>query len=151
MSLKLERAIEIAAKAHSGQLDKADAPYILHPLRVMLALKSPQDQLAGVLHDVVEDSIKNPEPVLIEHLIAEGLSGDALEAVRLVTKDSATDYKIEANLMSYLEAIKGHEVARRVKIADLEDNLNLLRLKQIAEKDRVRLDRYLVAHRFLSG
>ena len=34
----LERAIAIAATAHAGQTDKAGAPYILHPLRVMLRL-----------------------------------------------------------------------------------------------------------------
>jgi (p)ppGpp synthase/HD superfamily hydrolase len=34
----LEHAIAIAAKAHTGQVDKAGAPYILHPLRMMLAL-----------------------------------------------------------------------------------------------------------------
>jgi len=34
----LEKAISIAAQAHEGQSDKASAPYILHPLRVMQAL-----------------------------------------------------------------------------------------------------------------
>jgi len=32
----LEKAIEIAAQVHTGQVDKAGQPYILHPLRVML-------------------------------------------------------------------------------------------------------------------
>lgn len=37
----LERAIELAARAHAGQVDKAGAPYILHPLRLMLAVGTP--------------------------------------------------------------------------------------------------------------
>lgn len=36
----LERAIEIAAATHAGQTDKGGAPYILHPLRVMLRVRS---------------------------------------------------------------------------------------------------------------
>ena len=51
----LERAIEIALIAHAGQTDKAGAPYILHPLRVMLAQTTDIARIAGVLHDVVED------------------------------------------------------------------------------------------------
>lgn len=52
----LERAIDIAVKAHAGQLDKAGEPYILHPLRVMLSCTSEDARIVGVLHDVVEDT-----------------------------------------------------------------------------------------------
>ena len=51
----LEKAIAIAAEAHAGATDKAGAPYILHPLRVMLKVKSPDARIVAVLHDVVED------------------------------------------------------------------------------------------------
>lgn len=51
----LGRAIEIAVEAHAGQVDKAGAPYILHPLRVMLSLDGEEDRIVGVLHDVIED------------------------------------------------------------------------------------------------
>lgn len=52
----LERAIEIAAATHAGQTDKGGAPYILHPLRVMLRVAPGAQQIVAVLHDVVEDS-----------------------------------------------------------------------------------------------
>ncbi len=48
-------AITIAAQAHETQLDKADAPYILHPLRMMARAQSLPEQVVAVLHDVVED------------------------------------------------------------------------------------------------
>jgi (p)ppGpp synthase/HD superfamily hydrolase len=51
----LERAIVIAAEGHAGATDKAGAPYILHPLRMMLRLSSPEERIVAVLHDVVED------------------------------------------------------------------------------------------------
>ena len=39
MAGTLERAIAIAAVAHEGQVDKAGSPYVLHPLRTMLAVR----------------------------------------------------------------------------------------------------------------
>lgn len=48
----LERAIEISAAAHAGQVDKAGQPYILHPLRAMLRVSTPEERMAAVLHDV---------------------------------------------------------------------------------------------------
>jgi len=51
----LERAIVIAAEGHKGVKDKAGGPYILHPLRMMLGLSSPDERIVAVLHDVVED------------------------------------------------------------------------------------------------
>jgi (p)ppGpp synthase/HD superfamily hydrolase len=58
--MDLERAIEIAASAHRGQVDKADKPYILHPLRVMLACTDVTAQIVAVLHDVIEDTTGHP-------------------------------------------------------------------------------------------
>nr|WP_200931688.1 HD domain-containing protein [Paenibacillus sp. Leaf72] len=52
----MNKAIEIAAKAHEQQKDKAGHPYILHPLRVMLSLNTEEERIVGVLHDVLEDS-----------------------------------------------------------------------------------------------
>lgn len=73
----LERAIQIAAEAHAGQLDKAKQPYILHPLRVMLRVQTESERIAAVLHDVVEDT-----PVTLQQLEGEGFAVDILEAPR---------------------------------------------------------------------
>ena len=51
--MNLERAISIAVEAHKGQIDKAGAPYILHPLRVMQSLETDLERIVGILHDVV--------------------------------------------------------------------------------------------------
>lgn len=51
----LERAIVIAAEAHAGITDKGGAPYILHPLRMMMDLTSAEERIVAVLHDVCED------------------------------------------------------------------------------------------------
>jgi len=51
----LEKAISLAVTAHEGQVDKGGNPYILHPLRVMLSLRTAEEMIVAVLHDVVED------------------------------------------------------------------------------------------------
>jgi (p)ppGpp synthase/HD superfamily hydrolase len=52
----LEDAISLAAQAHKGQKDKAGAPYLLHPLRMMMRMNTEAAMMAAVLHDVVEDT-----------------------------------------------------------------------------------------------
>ena len=44
-----------AAEAHAGQIDMAGAPYVLHPLRMMLGMSSTDERIVAVLHDVCED------------------------------------------------------------------------------------------------
>lgn len=65
----LERAIELASKAHAGQVDKAGQSYILHPIKVMLRVAGSEARIVAVLHDVVEDS-----QFTIEDLRNEGFS-----------------------------------------------------------------------------
>lgn len=72
----IEKAIEIASRAHAGQVDKAGAAYVLHPLRVMLAVTTPFERMAAVLHDTVEDTA-----VTITELIDEGFPARVVEAI----------------------------------------------------------------------
>ena len=77
----LERAIEIAREAHAGQHDKAGKDYILHPVRVMKRGRTEEEKIAGVLHDVIEDS-----DWTFEMLEEEGFPSGVIEALRCVTK-----------------------------------------------------------------
>lgn len=127
----LERAIEIAARAHGGKLDKAGAPYILHPLRVMLRLATTVERIVAVLHDVVEDS-----EVSLQHLIDEGFSDTVVEAIDAVTKLPGEAYE------DFMRRASLNPIGRRVKLVDLEDNSNLSRIPNPTERDYERLARY---------
>lgn len=127
----LERAIAIAAEAHAGQLDKAGQPYILHPLRVMLGVKTPDARIAAALHDVVEDS-----EWTIEELRKEGFSEAILAGVDAVTRRQDETYE------EFVVRSGQDPIGREVKIADLHDNANLARIREPSEKDRKRLQRY---------
>ena len=132
----LARAIEIAVEAHSGQTDKAGAAYILHPLRVMMSLEGEDDLIVGVLHDVIEDC---PDWTP-ERLRDEGFSTTVLMALAHVTKLSEDE-----DYPAFIARAAQNPIARRVKRADLLDNLDVRRLPEVTEKSRLRLNKYLRA------
>lgn len=137
----LERAIEIAREAHLGQLDKAGNEYIGHPLRVMAAGKTLEEKIAGVLHDVVEDS-----DWTFEMLAAEGFSADIIQALRCVTKLSDSE-----PYDRFIARVKRNPLAVAVKLNDLTDNMDIRRLPYLSDKDVKRLGKYLKAYKQLNG
>ena len=138
--MTLGRAISIAAEAHAGQKDRAGAPYILHPIRLMIQMDSEDAMMAAVLHEVVEDSVWT-----LDDLRKEGYSNEVLNAV-----DSLTHRDKEGeDYWDYIQRAKSDPIAIKVKLADLEDNLNPDRLNEVTEKDEKRFDRYRKAQEML--
>lgn len=138
MTGTLESAISLAVGAHRGQFDKGGQHYILHPLRVMLAMNTEQHRIVAVLHDVVEDTT-----VVLPQIRYE--FGDRIAAaVDALTKRKGESYD------AYLDRVKADEIAVLVKLADLKDNSDLSRLGRApTDEDRKRLDQYLRARAIL--
>ncbi|GAB4265087.1 MAG: HD domain-containing protein [Candidatus Promineifilaceae bacterium] len=134
----VDKAIAIAVQGHAGQTDKAGRPYILHPLHLMMQMNSNEEMITAVLHDVVEDT-----NITLDDLAKEGFPPEVLEALSLLTHDDGTPYD------DYVARLKHHPLARRVKIADLEHNMDVRRLNTMGEKDLQRLQKYQHAWRFL--
>src|SRR4249920_2998145 len=107
----IEKALQIAAKAHEGQKDKEGLPYILHPLRVMSGVEGEEAQIVAVLHDVVEDT-----SVTMDDLHQAGFSESILAALRCVT------HRKEEPYADYVIGCKNNSIARQVKLGDLADN-----------------------------
>ncbi|HRC61147.1 MAG: bifunctional (p)ppGpp synthetase/guanosine-3',5'-bis(diphosphate) 3'-pyrophosphohydrolase [Propionivibrio sp.] len=131
MMSTLERAIVIAAEAHAGQMDKAGAPYVLHPLRMMLRLSTSDEMIAAVLHDVVEDC-----GLSLEMLRADGFSEQVLEAIDSVTRRAEESYE------EFVLRAASNSIGRRVKLADLRDNSDLSRIKHPTARDYARVEKY---------
>lgn len=127
----LAEAIALASEAHVNQTDKAGAPYILHPLRMMQRLDGETERTVAVLHDIVEDT-----PWTLDDLRAMGFSREVVEAVDCLTRRAEETYD------EFIERAKGHPIARRVKLIDIEDNLNIMRLSELTDKDIERLRKY---------
>jgi (p)ppGpp synthase/HD superfamily hydrolase len=137
---KLETlAREIATKAHLGQLDKADQPYITHPEFVASQVTGDEARAVAWLHDVIEDTA-----VTFDDLHAEGLPKSVIDAVTALTKQENESYEI------YLERVAANPLAKAVKLADLKHNMDTSRLKTIDDKTRARLEKYKMAFEVLS-
>ena len=129
--MNLEKAILIATTAHQGQTDKAGAPYILHPLRVMLNCKREDEQICAVLHDVIEDT-----SVAFEDLRSAGFKEEIIVAVTALTKCKNEVYD------DFINRVIQNQLACHVKLADLSDNMNLSRIPNPSEQDYQRVEKY---------
>ncbi|HEV2687243.1 MAG TPA: HD domain-containing protein [Bryobacteraceae bacterium] len=134
----LARAIAIAAQAHVDQREKSGAPYIMHPIRMMLRMDTDAEKMVAILHDVVEDT-----PWTLDQLRTEGFSEEVVEAVDCVTRRHTETYA------EFVERARYNPVARKVKIADLEDNMDIRRLPNVSDKSLERLKKYHEAWRSL--
>lgn len=112
----LIKAINIALIAHSGQKDKGNNPYILHPLAVMNRVEGMKEKTIAVLHDIIEDTY--------------------------ITENDLRN-------IHYIKRVKKNELARKIKLADLKENMNLKRIPNPTEKDYKRVIRYKKAYDLL--
>ena len=136
----IETSLQIALQAYAGKTDKAGREYILHPLRVMAKMKTDLEMSAALLHDVIEDS-----DITAEQLLAEGIPAEVVEAVRYLSKNEQEDY------MDFAARVKQNPLAAKVKIADIEDNIDILRLAALDEHDLARVRKYHSAWHLLQG
>ncbi len=127
----LNQAIIIAARAHEGQLDKGGHPYILHPLRVMLQCQTEAERICAVLHDVVEDT-----NITLEYLREQGFTDEILTALACLTKRDGESYD------DFISRVLQNELASRVKLADLRDNMDLSRIQTPSNEDEARMRKY---------
>lgn len=124
----LDDAIQVARRAHEGQLDKSGRPYIAHPLRVMGALRDEHERMAAVLHDVVEDT-----QVTLADLTDAGCPAPVLEAVAAISKQPGEDQE------TYLTRVAANPIALAVKRADIADNMSPDRLSRLDKDTQERL------------
>jgi len=139
----IELATELALNFHRGQRDADGDPYILHLMRVMLKCHCASAKQAGLLHDILEDTSATEED-----LIQAGICPNVTQSVKRLTRTAHIDYA------DYILTLAEDPIAKEVKIADLEDNYAIGRVKYRSEhqlEDARRLERYVLSHRFLSG
>ncbi len=133
----LKHAIEIASAAHRGQVDKANEPYIIHPMRVMNQMQSRDEKITGILHDVVE---KNPEWSLTR-LASEGFDSNVIEAVDAMTRRRDESYE------DFVLRAAANPTSRAVKLADLKDNIHMAQMAGL-EDSKYRRALEIIGQRF---
>ena len=137
LSKDVESARLLAEQQHQGQVDKSGKPYILHPTRVAGRMKTPEEEVVGWLHDVVEDTGLS----LAE--IEQQFGPETANAIDAISRRENEPWGI------YLERVKKNQIARSVKISDLIDNSNLSRLDNVTMVDVKRQEKYNRALQFL--
>lgn len=147
-SFTVEKAIQIAAAFHEGQKRWNGSPYILHPLRVMARMTTDDERIVAVLHDTLEDT-----ELTVGALLGQGCPKHLVEAIEALTKPSGayvTNLEKDSAYLEYLVKVRANPLSRVVKIADIEDNLNLSDLgTPIREKDLRRVGKYIEALKFV--
>jgi (p)ppGpp synthase/HD superfamily hydrolase len=123
----------LATNAHAGQFDKGGAPYILHPIAVMQLMEMPDEeqQCIALGHDIVEDC-----GITYAQLREGGFTDRIIEGIRCLTKIPGETYD------EYKAKVKSNPDAIACKLADLEHNTSIRRLKGVTEKDMKRMERY---------
>jgi (p)ppGpp synthase/HD superfamily hydrolase len=97
-----------------------------------------EEKIVAVLHDVIEDTNVNEN-----YLLEKGFPENIVNAVLAISRKKEESYE------DFVKRVKLNPISRKVKIHDLEDNLDLRRLDFITEKDVERINKYLKAYRFL--
>ena len=132
------KALEIVTTLFENDTDKGGHPYMLHIMYVYKHVSSLDEKVIALLHDVIED-----KDVSKEDLLEVGFPKFIVDDVVMLTRVKPTDYK------DYIDNIikNGSIRALHVKLADVENNLDISRIKNPSMSDYERLEkRYMPTH-----
>ena len=139
MNKLLDKAISIAVDSHSGQVNDQSEPYVLHPLRMMFKAVTIEEKIIAVLHDVIEKTT-----IDLEYLRSVGFSD------RIVLGIDALSRRPQENYDKYIDRVAENKLATKVKIIDLDDNINSLDLDKSQESKSNKFLKYQKARNTLT-
>ena len=138
---KLNKAIILSAKIHSGKKGRNNEPAVLHPIRVMNQMKSNKGKIVGVLQDVVET-----EKISIDDLAAQGFGKSVCKTVDALSRRKWEKYD------DYINRLKKNKLAIKVKLEDLIDNYSRrLSYQKKSKIDLKKIKKYEKAYKSLTG
>lgn len=133
-----KKAIKICYEKHKNQFDKSGLPYVFHPWHVAEQMDDENSTIVALLHDVVEDT-----NMTLDDLKKNGFNNEIIGALKCLTHEKGVAYS------DYIKIISMNEVATKVKLADLEHNMDISRIDNISKSDIERLKKYEESHAFL--
>lgn len=134
----INKALNIAYKAHHGQKDKGNVPYIFHPYHIAEKFNNETDICVAILHDVLEDTFVSKEEL-------EGyFPKEVIEPLVLLTRSTHDTY------FEYIKNICSNPIAPKVKIEDIKHNLVFERIQNKTRNEKLE-KRYLKALEILKN
>ncbi len=134
-----KKAMKLCFDAHKDQTDKSGLPYVFHPFHVAEQMQDEKTTIVALLHDVIEDT-----SYTLQDLCEKGFDQGVLDALALLTHNKNVPY------MDYVTKIKDNDIARTVKLADLQHNSDLTRMDEITETALKRVEKYKAAMQLLT-
>ena len=125
-----DRALLLVSDLFKDKRDKAGDPYINHLIRVSVKLDTDELKIAGLLHDVLEDTDVNKE--MLSEL---GFSKRIIEIVSGVTNIKGLDYN--SKIKKIIDS--GDIDVIKLKYSDMSDNADKDRLSRLPAITRNRL------------
>ncbi|MGU8836343.1 HD domain-containing protein (plasmid) [Clostridium perfringens] len=121
-----KKALDFVSELFENTTDKGGHPYIDHLIRVSENLNGDVQKTAGLLHDVIEDT-----EYTYDSLIDYGFPKEIISIVDIVSRRNHETYA------EFIQRIidSGNKCAIELKIADLNDNMNINRIPNPTEKD----------------
>jgi (p)ppGpp synthase/HD superfamily hydrolase len=133
-----KKAIKLMFEKHKDQVDKSGMPYVFHPFHLAEQMDDEETTITALLHDIVEDT-----NTTFDDLRELGFSDNVINALKLMTHDKNVDY------FEYVKNISKNPIARKVKIKDLEHNMDTSRLDEVTDKDLERVKKYKKCYKYL--
>ena len=133
-----KKAIKLMFEKHKDQVDKSGMPYVFHPFHLAEQMDDEETTITALLHDIVEDT-----DTTFDDLRKLGFSDNVINALKLMTHDKNIDY------FEYVKNISKNPIARKVKIKDLEHNMDTSRLDEVTDKDLERVKKYKKCYKYL--
>ncbi len=145
----IEKAYNVANDAHKGQTRKSGEPYIIHPLYVAIILADleldKETIVAGLLHDVVEDTVMTIDEIKTEFGDDVALLVDGVTKLQMQMDDANLDYsaiKLEMQAENLRKMFLAMAKDIRVILIKLADRLHNMRtLKHMPPEKQQRIAR----------
>jgi len=141
--IMLAKAWRIAVEVHALQQDKSGESYMFHLARVADAVETPQEKVCALLHDVLEDT---SDPGAYARIIEKEFPPEVLRCCEALCHCKGEPYE------DYIRCVSENPLARKIKLADLHDNMNPERLSKLPKETYLRLlAKYSAAIKYLKG